>query len=468
MDETEIADMLWEFDDLLWLIPFVLIFLLGLYSTIRFKGIQFTQLKEMFKVTFSKEKSEKGEVTPFHVFCVSMGNRVGVGNIAGPVTAILCGGPGAIFWMWVFATLGGATSFVESTIGQLFKTRDKEGNSKGGPAYNIANGLGLKKFGAVVAGLMIMMYLVGYISSETAAISEAFCEAFPFENNALILAIAMTIIAFIVAIGGFKRIARSSAYIVPIMALGWLVICLVTVLFNYQNIGNAIVMIFQYAFSPPAFVGGVAGALLWGMRRGIWSNEAGIGTITNVSSLADVDHPAAQGLSQSLGVLIDTLICTLTALVILTYMNFDPLVEIAEDSMPYLQGAFSSVLGDIAPTLIFIFIFLFSITCLMGDYVIGENNLKFITENKNSKYIIMILVMVVVFFSTMYASDLIFAILDILLALCGIINCFVIFKLFNRAVEVYNDYKKQKAEGVEKPKFHKDALSDDTGVTDWD
>ena len=244
---AELADALWEFDDYLWFIPFVLIILLGLYATIKFKGIQFTNIKEMWKITFSREKSEKGEITPFHVFCVSMGNRVGVGNIAGPVTAILTGGPGAIFWMWIFATLGGATSFVESTIGQLFKSRDHEGNSKGGPAYNISKGLNLKKLGAVVAFLMVLMYIVGYISSETAAISEAFCEAFDFENNSLVLAIAMTAIALVVALGGFKKVAKASAIIVPLMAFGWFIICIATVLINYQNIGDAIIMIFKYA-----------------------------------------------------------------------------------------------------------------------------------------------------------------------------------------------------------------------------
>ncbi len=465
---AELADALWEFDDYLWFIPFVLIILLGLYATIKFKGIQFTNIKEMWKITFSREKSEKGEITPFHVFCVSMGNRVGVGNIAGPVTAILTGGPGAIFWMWIFATLGGATSFVESTIGQLFKSRDREGNSKGGPAYNISKGLNLKKLGAVVAFLMVLMYIVGYISSETAAISEAFCEAFDFENNSLVLAITMTAIALVVALGGFKKVAKASAIIVPLMAFGWFIICIATVLINYQNIGDAIIMIFKYAFSPPAFVGGLAGALIVGMRRGIWSNEAGIGTITNVSSLADVDHPAAQGLSQSLGVLIDTIICTLTALVVLTYGGFDPLVEIGTDSMPYLQGIFQEAIGGIAPTLVFIFIFLFAITCLMGDFVIGENNLKFITESRYARLGIIVLVLAVVFVSSFYASDMVFAILDILLAICGIVNCIVIFKLFPRAVEVYKDYKEQKNAGVERPKFHKDVLTDDTGVTEWD
>ncbi len=465
---SSIADILWEFDDNLWYIPFVMIIALGVYSTLKFKGIQFLQLKEMCRITFSRDKSEPGKITPFHVFCVSMGNRVGVGNIAGPVTAILTGGPGAIFWMWIFATLGGATSFVESLIGQLYKSRDSNGDFKGGPAYNISKGLQWKKFGLVVAFLMIMMYIVGYISSETAAISEAFCEAFQFDNNDLTIALIMTAIALVVALGGFTRVARVSVYVVPFMALAWFIICIAVIMLNFENVGNAIAMIFEYAFSPPAFVGGLAGALIVGMRRGIWSNEAGIGTITNVSSLADVNHPAAQGLSQSLGVLIDTIVCTMTALVVLTYSGFTPDIEIGVDSMPYLQGIFEGAMGSVAPTLIFIFIFLFAITCFMGDFVIGENNMKFITEKKMARYFIIALTLVVVFISSFYASDTIFAILDILLAICGIINVIVIAMLFKRAVEVYEDYKKQKAAGIKDPKFVKTSLEDSTGVTEWD
>ncbi len=464
---TEIADILWEFDDYLWYIPFVLIIALGIYSTVRFRGIQFTRMKEMFKITFSREKRPEGHITPFQVFCVSMGNRVGIGNIAGPVTAILTGGPGAVFWMWIFASLGSATAFVESTIGQLFKSHDHEGNCKGGPAYNISKGLGWKRFGMAVAFLMIMMYIVGYISSEVSAMSEAFTGAFDFENNRLVFTIVMVILATVIVLGGLNRVAKVSSVVVPFMALAWIVLCVGVILYNWQNIGDAFVMIFEYAFSPPAFVGGLAGALIIGMRRGIWSNEAGIGTITNVSSIADVDHPAEQGLSQSLGVFFDTLICTMTALVVLAFGGFDAAVEIGEDSMPYLQGIFQDAIGDSAPAIVFFFIFLFAITCFMGDVVIGENNLKFITESKYARYGMIALVLVVVAISCYWASDTVFAVLDILLALCGIINVFVIFMLFGRAVEVYKDYRAQKEAGIQKPVFRPEVLSDSTGVTAW-
>lgn len=461
-------DMLEQFDNVFWLVPFVLISGLGIYATIKFKGIQFTHLKEMFKITFSREKRGHDAVTSFQVFCLSMGNRVGIGNIAGPVTAIISGGPGAIFWMWIFAALGGATCFIESTIGQLFKSRDKDGGFEGGPAFNVSKGLNMKKFGMVIALLMILMYLVGYISSEVSAISEAFCEAFVFDNNATILAIVMILLMAAITLGGFRRVAKASSFIVPFMAIAWIIMCIIVILVNFQNVGNAFLMIFKFAFNPPAFAGGLFGALLWGMRRGIWSNEAGIGTITNVSSKADVRHPVTQGLSQSLGVFFDTIMCTITALVVLSFSGFNPDVKITQDSIPYLQNIFSSVFGNTASVLVFFFIFLFALTCLMGDYVIGENNMKFITGSKSSRWIIMVLTIAVVFISCFFASDAVFVILDILLAVLGIINVFVIFRLSGRAIEAYRDYRRQKDSGVAEPEFHKDALSDDTGITEWE
>ena len=314
---------------------------------------------------------------------------------------------------------------------------------------------------------MVLMYIVGYISSEVAAMSEAFTGAFEFEHNTLVFSIFMTVIAAIIAFGGFKRVAHVSSLVVPFMAIAWILICMGIILFNYAHIGDAFVMIIKYAFSPPAFVGGLAGSLIVGLRRGVWSNEAGIGTITNVSSLAEVDHPAQQGMSQSLGVLMDTIICTMTAFVVLSFSGFDAATEIAEESMPYLQMIFKDALGSIAPSLVFFFIFLFAITCFMGDVVIGENNLKFITESPYARYGMIALVLAVVFISCFWASDTVFAVLDILLALCGMINAFVIFRLFGRATEVYKDYKEQRKAGIEKPRFCSDSLSDKTGVTEW-
>ncbi len=472
MSFESFIDMVWEFDDYLWYIPFALIIALGILSTLKFKGVQFTYIKEMCRVTFSMKKEDKGKITPFHVFCVSMGNRIGVGNIAGPITALMMGGPGAILWMWVFATLGGATSFVETTVGQIFKSKDKEDAFIGGPAHNVAKGLKNRKFGVIVAILMIAVYIGGYILSEISTISTAFTGAYDFQYNTLVVAFILSVFAVLVALGGFKRVANISVFVVPFMALAWIVLSIVVIVMNADGIPGAISSIFTCAFNVPAAVGGGVGAMLTiALRRGIWSNEAGEGTITNISSSADVEHPVKQGLSQSIGVLVDTLVSTMTALVVLSFFAGDYNAMIAtgiEDSMPLLQFVMSNSFGGIAPTLVFFFMFLFAITCFMGDYIIGENNLKFITSSNKARVGLIILTVGVVFFSAYFGSDGLYAIMDVLLAICGIVNCFVMFKLWRYAYEAFEDYRKQKAEGIKDPVFHKSALSDPSGVTEWD
>jgi len=282
----------------------------------------------------------------------------------------------------------------------------------------------------------------------------------------------LAVFAVLVALGGFKRVAYISVIVVPFMAIAWIIMSLAVILMNAGGIGGAISAIFTCAFNVPAAVGGGVGAMLTiALRRGIWSNEAGEGTITNISSSADVPHPVKQGLSQSIGVLVDTLISTMTALVILSFFNgdYNAMVSVGiSDSMPLLEYVMGQTIGGIAPTLVFFFMFLFAITCFMGDYVIGENNLKFITQKRSAKIGLVLLTIAVVFFSAYFGSDGLYAIMDVLLAICGIVNCYVMFKLGRYAYEAFVDYRKQKKEGIEDPVFHKSALSDPSGVTEWD
>ncbi|MBQ7979488.1 MAG: alanine:cation symporter family protein [Candidatus Methanomethylophilaceae archaeon] len=474
-DFDSFIDAVWEFDDVFWFIPLVLIVAFGLYATVKFGAVQFVWLKEMFRVTFSLEKDAKNKITPFHVFCVSMGNRIGIGNIAGPITAIALGGPGAIFWMWIFATLGGATSFVETTVGQIFKGRDENGDFIGGPAYNVAKGLNAKKFGMAIAVLMIAVYIGGFVLSEIVTISSSFSAAYDFEKNTLVIAFILAVIAVLVAIGGFRGVANVSVLIVPFMAFAWIVLSIVVIALNIDGVTDAIGAIFTCAFNVPSAVGGGLGSMIvWALRRGVWSNEAGEGTITNISSSADVPHPVKQGLSQSIGVLFDTIISTMTALVILTFFhgNYDDIVgkydSFGESAQALMQHVMEASIGDIAPTLVFFFMFLFAITCFMGDYVIGMNNLKFITQDKKAKAGLMIITVLIVFFSAYYGSEGLYAIMDVILGVAGIVNCFVMFKLSKYAYEAFQDYRKQKAEGIKEPVFHKSALSDPSGVTEWD
>ena len=463
------VDLLNTINDTFWYIPLVMIVALGLYSTLRLKGIQFKALREMVRVTFSKDSRSEGEMSSFKVFCMSMGNRIGVGNITGPVLAILVGGPGAIFWMWIFAILGGATSFLESTVGQIYKTRKSDGNFRGGPAYNIYKALGLKRMSIIVAMVMVLMYILGFASMEVSSMASALCDTFQFSNNNLFFAVILTSLTAIIIIGGIKRVADVSTALVPTMAIGWLILCTVSIAMSTGGVVNAFAMIFECAFSVPSAVGGGVGAMLIiGMKRGVLSNEAGIGTITNISSIADVEHPAKQGLSQCLGVAIDTVVGTLTAIVVLSYANYDVIIGLNQESMPLLHTVFESTLGGIAPMLVTLMLFVFAFTSLISDFIIGENNLSLVTEKRVCRYGMAIGLLSVVFLSSFYASDSMFLIVDIMLGICAVINCIVMFRIGKFAVEACKDYFSQRAAGVDTPIFHKSCLSDTTGVTEWD
>ncbi len=458
------------FVDDIWFVLLFLIVAMGIYCTVRLKGIQFTQLREMCRVTFSRDKlTEKGKMSSFHVFCMSMANRIGVGNISGPVLAILIGGPGAIFWMWMFALLGMATSFLETTIGQIYKVRSDKDGFHGGSAYNILHGLDMKRGAMIVSVVMFLMYIIGFVSMEVCSMAEAANNSFAFEGSQLFFAVIFTLFTLFIIIGGVRRVSDLSVGIVPAMAIMWLIICLLVVVINITNVPSAIASIFVNAFSVPSAVGGGVGAMLViGMKRGILSNEAGIGSIPNISSMADVKHPAAQGLSQSLGVLIDTIVCTLTALVVLSYGDYQAILDIGEESIPTLQFIMDDAIGAIGSYLVSIFLIIFAVTSLMTDYVIGENNMELGGSSRAKVMFLNVAILVVVFLSSFYSSDALFYVVDLMMILCGLVNIVVVFKLGSKAVEAYADYRRQRAEGKEEPEFHKSALTDPKGVTCWE
>ena len=467
--------------DCLWYIAFVLIIAVGVYCTVKLKGVQFTHLREMCHITFSEGREHaKGMISSFQVFCMSMGSRIGVGNITGPILAIIVGGPGAILWMWVFALIGMATSFVETIIGQIYKEPKENGGFRGGPAYTVTKGASKKKLGALVGVIMILMYLVGYVSMEAVSMSESVGGVFSGENTSLIFAIVLTVLVAIIIFGGVYRVADLSVKIVPAMAIIWFVICIVSILFN-GNVWLAFKSIFEYAFVTPetacnAFIGGVVGSFFMeGMKRGVWSNEAGIGTITNLSSMADVKHPVTQGYSQCLGVLLDVIVSTMSALVILSFADFDSLAnmymsaDIGGQSIVLLQSIFGNIYGNAASWIVMIFMIVFALTCLMSDYVIAETNLMVVKDSKAATMAMRLLLLAVVFISAYIAKDEVAVVVDLMLATCAFVNTYVFIRLSKRAFEAYDDYKKQKAAGIEEPVFHKSCLSGDTeNINAWD
>lgn len=463
------TDVINGIDEYLWYVAIVLIVCMGIYCTVRFGGLQFRSLREMCRVTFGNRKNGDGDkLSSFQVFCMSMGSRIGVGNISGPILAILVGGPGAIFWMWVFAVIGSATSFVETTIGQLYKERMSDGSYRGGPAYYVTKALGMRRLGIVVAFIVILMYIVGFVSMEVSSMSSAICGAIQFEGNNWVFAIVITLVSAAVLAGGARRVADLSVKIVPAMALIWFVAGIAVIALSDGGVIQAFSLIFESAFNVPAAVGGGIGAmLLAGMQRGVLSNEAGVGTIPNISSMADVKHPAAQGMTQALGVLIDTCVCTITALIVLSFGGIMDSVGTDVESMHLLEGVFTASIGSVGPYLVAAFLFFFAFTSMISDFIIGENNLLRVRDTRMAQMWMRVVLLVVIFISSLIASDDLYTVVDILLAVCAFVNTYVIIRLGGRALEAYRDYRRQKDEGVVNPEFHKSVMSDTTGMTEW-
>ncbi|MCQ2085695.1 MAG: alanine:cation symporter family protein, partial [archaeon] len=450
------TDYIWQADDFLWDIAIFFIVIFGIYATIRYKGLQITRLKHAVSLTLgdAKTKNKSGSISSFEAFCISMGARIGVGNIAGTASAIITGGPGAIFWMWIFAIIGSASSFVETVIGQLYKEKKSDGECYGGPAYYASKGFHSRKAGIVVAFIIFIMFAVGFAGIECCNASDALCNAFEFDNNELVFALIITGLFAPIALGGARRVAKVSAKIIPVMALGWIVFGLVVILVNFANIPNAFGMIFYYAFNENALIGGgIGSAIMMGMRRGVFSNEAGIGTVTGISSTANVEHPAKQGYIQSFGVLVDTLIIsTFSAIIILSFGDFASIHAlpefVREEGVGLLQDVSVHAIGDVAKYLVAFFVFIFAFTCLVSDYLTSEINIRFIKDHKYCIWGLRIFLICMVFFACMAKTEEMFDLLDICMAVTGIVNIICISLLAKQAKAVYDDYEKQRAAGV--------------------
>ena len=477
-------------DTWVWYVAFVFLVGFGLFATIKGKGLQIFRLGEAAKVAFTgiREKKGKHVISSFQAFCVSMGARIGVGNIAGVAAALVMGGPGAIFWMWIFAIIGAATSFVENTIGQIFKEKKGDGYFYGGPAYYVKNGLKKPKFAIFMALLIIVTYGLCFVGQQVNQASAAIRTAFSIpgelilETGALnvgmlVIALALTVLVAVIVFGGIKRVAKVSTWMVPAMAMLWLLLALVLILVNFTQVSAVIETIFSYAFGVQSFVGGGFGMMvMWGLKRGGFSNEAGIGSIPNVSSSAHVQHPVKQGLMQSLGVLIDTVVvCSATAFVLIMYTNvayagyaFTAEQQAALNGSPLVAEALSaSFLGQAAPYILAVFLLVFAFSSAIGYYSMSEANVRFITEKPGAILAIRLVIVLMAFGSCIWSMTLAWTLVDIFQALMGIFNVGILIFLAKFAFQALNDYLNQKADGVEEPVFDPKCLSCQDGITCW-
>lgn len=437
--------------------PWVPLFLViaGVFFTIRTGFIQARLLKESIHVVTEKPKTE-GAVSSFGALMVSTASRVGTGNIVGVAQAICLGGVGAVFWMWVIAVLGGASAFVESTLAQIYKRRNPDGSSYGGPSYYMETALHQRWLGLAFAVIIILTYAVGYNALASYNLQSAF-SGFGFYNTTtpVIIGAILAVLFAVCVMGGARRLTNVTGVLVPVMGIIYILVALILVMMNIGKLPSMFGAIFADAFNFKAIFGGFSGScLMYGVKRGLYSNEAGMGSAPNAAASADVSHPAKQGLVQMLSVFLDTLlICTATAFMCLC-SDVVPSAELA--GAPYVQAALRSTLGGFGPVFIAISMALFAFTTLIGNYYYCEGCLRYILKRAPGKTFMTgfrIVAAVIVFVGAIASMSLVWNTADLLQALMVIINIPVILLLTKPAIAALKDYQKQRKEGKD-PEFH--------------
>ncbi|MBM7551898.1 alanine/glycine:cation symporter family protein [Thalassobacillus pellis] len=440
---------------------------LGLWFTVKFQFVQFRYIPEMFRVLFDKRaisaEGKKG-TSPFQAFTISTASRVGTGNLAGVASAIAIGGPGAVFWMWIVALVGGASSFIESTLAQVYKIPEKN-QYRGGPAYYMEKGLKNRKLGIVFAITITFTYGLVFSSVQANTIRLAFEKSFAVEK--WMMAAILTIIVALIIFGGLKRIAQVTQLIVPIMAIFYIILAVYILTLNFGALPEIFAMIFQGAFGLREVAGGTFGAaIMMGIKRGLFSNEAGMGSAPNAAATSEVTHPVKQGLIQTLGVFTDTLlICSATALIIISSGAHLSAPE-SMDGIQLTQAAFESQLGQWAVIFVAIAIFLFAFSSIIGNYYYGETNIEFIKNTPTGLFIYRIAVLLMVVFGAMAEFDIVWAMADLTMGIMALINLYAITRLSKVAFAAMKDYSRQKKEGKD-PVFYQDHLPGVSGMEYW-
>ena len=428
----------------------------GLFFTWKTGLMQLRLFREALRVILAKPEKEEN-ISSFGALMLSTASRVGTGNIIGVSTAICLGGPGSIFWMWVTAFLGGATAFIESTLAQIYKKKDEKGACYGGPAYYMQNALGQRWMGVIFSFLIICIYAIGYNMLAAYNLQSTFA-AFSFydaSSTPAIIGIIITLLFGCSVLGGAKRLTRVTEMLVPVMGVLYVLVAVIVILINYRNIPSMFYSIFSNAFDFRAIFGGLSGScFMYGVKRGLYSNEAGMGSAPNASAKADVAHPAAQGLVQMISVFIDTLlICSATALMCLS-TNVVPEAELA--GAGYVQLSMEKALGASGPIFIAVSLSLFAFTTLIGNYSYCEGCIDFILKRPAKKSELLafrLFASTVLFLGFISSADLVWDLADMLQGLIVCINMPAIFLLHRHAIDCLKDYTKQRA-STDKPRFH--------------
>ena len=427
----------------------ILIYLLtgcGVWFTFRLKGLQFTQFFHMFTLLKSSRSSSNKGISSFQALSTSLAARVGTGNLMGVAVAISLGGAGAVFWMWVIALVGMATAFAESTLGQIYKERDENGNFRGGPAYYMSKGLKNKKLAITFSLCLFFGYGFVFSSVQANSITDAFYGSFGF--NKLYTGIVITLIAAFIVFGGLKKIARFAEITVPFMGIAYLLVCLYVIGMNITLIPSIIADIFASAFGLKEAGGGLVGAaILQGVKRGLYSNEAGMGSAPNVAAAADPNppHPVAQGYLQMMAVFFDTiLICSCTAFLILLFKGSNPEIQ----GIQLTQQALSFQVGAWGSDFITFAILLFAFTSIVGNFAYAENNLKYLNlDNFYGRTFLKVGFLTMLVFGSVATLPQVIALADMSIGFMTVINVIALFMLTKVIVSVTKDYNNQKNAG---------------------
>lgn len=427
----------------------------GIYFTIRLRFQQVLHFGEMIRSISAAPAADRQGISPFQALCTSLASRVGTGNIAGVAVALVLGGPGAIFWMWLVAFVGMATAYAESTLAQLYKVKDSSDATavyRGGPAFYIARGLGMPWLGAVFSVCLIISFGLVFNAVQANSIADAMQGAFGLPK--IVTGLALAVLTAVVIFGGIRQIAQVAEYIVPFMAGAYLLVALIVVILNLSEVPAMLWHIISNAFGLTEAAGGVAGgvaaAMLNGVKRGLFSNEAGMGSAPNIAAAATPNphHPASQGFVQAFGVFIDTiLVCTATALMILLSGVYVPGGELTGTQLT--QSALSDHIGGIGPIFVAVAIFFFAFTSIIGNYAYSEMALSFLgIGNRTGLLVLRCLVLVMVIWGALQAVATVFDLADASMGLMATINLIAIMALSGVVVALTRNYFQQRRAGV--------------------
>lgn len=440
-----VNELLWKYVLVVGLVGFGILFSirLGFPQITRFG----TAAKRVFGGVFKKEESKEGSMSSFQALATSIAAQIGTGNVAGVATAITLGGPGAVFWMWVSAFFGMSTIFIEATLAQKYREVDSDGQLVGGPAYYIRNGMGSKGLASFFA--ISLVIALGFVGNMVQSNSIAGAVSTAFGIPQLIVGIGIAIVAGLIFIGGMKRIASFAEMVVPIMAVIYIVGSIIVMIMFRGSIGSTFKEIFVGAFDPEAVLGGAAGigvmkAVRFGIARGLFSNEAGMGSTPNSHAVADVNHPAEQGLSAMIAVFIDTiLVCSATAIVVISTGAHN----LGLEGAAITQEAFTIAFGTFGQIFLAICLTFFAFTTVVGWYYFGENNIRFLFKGKNALRVYQVIVLIFIVLGSYQKVGLVWDLADMFNGIMVIPNLIALLVLFKESKEILLDYDNQLSKG---------------------